>query len=329
MIDKIAIIGLGSIGSKYLKILKNNFPRIEVIVVRSGKGIKSLHKDINIKVIHSIDELIGNNIDAAIICSPATSHIKQAVKLANAGINVLIEKPLSDSLNGISELVDKIKKNKIIAHVGYLLRYDPSAIAFKNYIDKNTVGKILNVKIECQSFLPDWRPGVDYKKSVSASKNLGGGVLLELSHELNYLLWFFGKIKLVYAQFCNSGTLGIDVEESVDLIIKSTLEYNISVHINFNSRFSSRKCIVNGEKGELCWDVLSKTVTSKLIDQKENIDEFKFDSDQLFINQLNHFFNCIENNLLSLDSINEAIKTLELVEVSKKSYFCNKGIELK
>jgi predicted dehydrogenase len=328
LINKIAIIGLGSIGSRYLRILNSRFRDIEIIVVRSGKGSRSLEEKLANDVVYSIEESIEMGVQAAIISSPATDHLEQAIKLTKAGVHVLIEKPLSTSLNGIQELVKIINENKVIALVGYVLRYDPAANAFKNYIDSNILGDILSVNINCSSFLPDWRPGKDYKKSVSASKNLGGGVLLELSHELDYMSWFFGEIESTYGLLYNSKSLDIDVEESADLIIKSYLGYPISLHLDFNSRFSSRKCLVNGSKGSLVWDALEKTVLCRQVGHKQKIDRFEFERDDLFIKQINHFLDCVKNNSTPLVSVNDAIKTLELIEASRKSNELSKRVNL-
>ena len=136
MIKKIAIIGLGSIGKRYLRIFENSYPNINLIIVRATK--KKL--DYNLKpkhqIIYSINELPGLNVNAAIISTPSSIHIKQANFLVQSGINILIEKPLSDSLNGAKQFANLVAKNGVVALVGYMFRYDPSAIAFKNFIEK-------------------------------------------------------------------------------------------------------------------------------------------------------------------------------------------------
>ena len=88
----------------------------------------------------------------------------------------------------------------------------------------------------CYSYLPDWRSKRNYSKTSSAMKKLGGGVLLDLSHELDYIRWFFGEMKSVFANIQNSGTLDIDVEDSVDMIFESDKGFSVSVHLDFNSR---------------------------------------------------------------------------------------------
>ena len=84
-----------------------------------------------------------------------------------------------------------------------------------NIINSKKIGQILHVQVDCGSYLPDWRKGTDYRESVSAKAELGGGVLLELSHELDYIRWFFGEMISISANIQNSGTLGIDVEDDI------------------------------------------------------------------------------------------------------------------
>ena len=165
--------------------------------------------------------------------------------------------------------------------------------------------------------------------SVSASKNLGGGVLLELSHELDYINWFFNKTKFLYAQLYNSGQLQIEVEESADLILKNQKGYNVYVHLSFNSPFTERKCFIVGSKGTLEWDLIKKTIFHKLVNGKEKIKTFEFERNELFKNQINHFFDCVENGSRPVVSVDDGINALELVEASKLSHRQNKAIYLK
>lgn len=328
MLNNIAIIGLGSIGRRHLRILKEIKPEINITVVRTGKGNDCPEEQLADKVIFSIDEAIKYGCQAAIISSPATKHIEQATILAKAGVHLLIEKPLSSSIDGINNLIHTVEKNKIIGLIGYVLRYDPAAIKFKEYIDSGFIGKILHINVSCGSFLPDWRPGQNYKNTVSASSKLGGGVLLELSHELDYMRWFFDEMSYVYAYLSNSGTLDINVEESADLIFVSGEGYPISVHLDFNRKHPKRECVAQGTNGELIWNAIEQKVSWRLIGDNNGEDLFKFKRDDTFKWQIEHFFNCIENNDKPIVTINDAGETLKLIDAAKKSHKIGKRVAL-
>ena len=319
---------MGSVGRRHLRILKEIRPEIKITVVRSGKGSGCPEEKLADKVIFSLFKAIESGIQAAIISSPTSKHIKQANKLAEAGIHLLIEKPLSHSGYGINDLIYLVKKNKIVALIGYVMRHDKAAKKFKDYIDSKLLGELIHVNIECGSYLPDWRPDQNYKTTVSVSEELGGGVLLELSHELDYMRWFFGEMTHVYAQLNNTGILDINVEESADLIFTSEAGYSISVHLDFNRRYVSRKCIIQGANGELIWDAIARKVSWRLIGNNTGEDLFKFQRDDIFKWQLEHFLDCIKNGNKPIVTAKDAGKTVKLIEAAKKSYKVGKRVAL-
>lgn len=319
IINKLGIIGLGSIGKRHLRLVKEIRPDIEVIVMRSGHGASCKEEKIATKIVSSIDLIIAEGIQAAIISSPATLHIEQSLDLAKAGIHLLIEKPISKTSDGINQLLKILNEKNLIAMVGYVLRQDPGAIKFKKLIDDNSVGGILHARIECGSYLPEWRPGLDYKKTVSARSELGGGALLELSHELDYLHWFFGKPKDVQAMLRNSGLLGIDVEDQVDLLITSAQGYCISVQIDFNRRHLERKCKVLTTEGELTWDAVNKNVTYKLAEKVEKIYSYDNERDYIYRKQLNIFIDCIENNITPPVTIENGVDVMKLIDSAREA----------
>ena len=314
IINKLGIIGLGSIGKKHLRLLKEIRPDIEIIVMRSGHGDTCKEEKIATKIVSSIKKVIDEGVQAAIISSPAILHLEQSLELAKSGVHLLIEKPLSHKSDGINELLKILNENNLIAMVGYGLRYDPGAIHFKKLMDSNLIGDILHARIECGSYLPEWRPGSDYKKTVSAQSELGGGALSELSHELDYLHWFFGKPKDVQAQIRNSGLLDIDVEDQVDLLITSGQGYCISVQIDFNRRHLERKCKVLTTKGEVTWDAVNKNVTCNFVDKGETTYNYDNERDYIYRKQLKVFIDCVENNNSPSVTIENGVDVVKLID---------------
>jgi predicted dehydrogenase len=229
---------------------------------------------------------------------------------------------------GVNELLEAAEIAGIIGLVGYCLRFDPGAGKFKEMLDNDLTGQLLHVQVECGSYLPDWRPGQDYRQTVSALKELGGGALLELSHELDYIYWFFGDITSVYAYLHNSGTLRIDVEESADLILTNHEGLPISMHLDFNSRHAKRCCTVHGTNGKLTWDAIKKQVIWCREDTNPIFEFFEDDSDHKYREQLQHFLDCIENNNSPAVTLKDSTVALRLVEAAKKSHETGKNIVL-
>jgi len=326
MINCLAIVGLGSIGRRHLRLISEIRPDIKIIVVRSGHGSACDEEKMAVKVTDSIGDAIKEGIQAAIISSPATLHLKQSLELAKNGIHLLIEKPISHTSDRVKELLKIVNENRITIMVGYVLRYDLGAMKFKNWLDNKVKGKILHARIECGSYLPDWRPDQDYRKTVSALPELGGGVLLELSHELDYLHWFFGNPVDVQAQIRNSGTLDINVEDQADLLITSKQGYPITVQIDFNRRHIERKCKVLTTEGELIWDAVNKNVTWKGVNKEQSKYEYNNERNSIYRKQLEVFFDCIENDNDPIVTVKDGINVISLIDAVRNA--SEKGIKV-
>ena len=328
MINNIGIIGLGSIGRRHLRLVRELRPKLNIIAVRSGKGKKVEEEKLLNAVVHSLEEAIDYGIEAAIVATPAVYHIQQAIELMENGIHVLIEKPLSHSLDNVNELLKAQKKSKAVGLVGYCLRYNIGALKFYEILKKKKKGQILHVQVDCGSYLPGWRKGQDYRESVSAKSELGGGVLLELSHELDYIRWFFGEIKSVFANIQNSDTLEIDVEDCVDMIFESEHGFPVNVHLDFNSRSNRRVCIARCSNGDLIWDAINNEVIWRPADRPEDMKKFQNNRDYIYKEQLNHFFDCIENNKPPSVSLDDGFAVLNMIASAKKSYMTGKKVAI-
>jgi predicted dehydrogenase len=328
LINNIGIIGLGSIGCRHLRLVREIRPELNIIAVRSGQGEKVQEEKLAYTVLYSLDEVIDAGVKAAVVATPATAHIQQAIDLMEKGIHILIEKPLSHSLDNVNELLRVEKESKRVGLVGYCLHYNTGALKFNDMLKNKKIGQILHVRVDCGSYLPEWRKGQDYRESVSAKAELGGGVLLELSHELDYIRWFFGEMKNVSANIQNSGTLGIDVEDSVDMIFESEQGFPVSVHLDFNSRSTRRKCITRCSNGDLIWDIVANKVIWHPADGSEEVETYQNDRDYIYKEQLNHFFDCIENKKRPLVSIDNGVAVLRMVESAKESHQTGKRIVL-
>ena len=326
IINRLAIIGLGSIGKRHLRLIAEIRPDIEIIVMRSGHGSVCKEEQLATKIVHSVDEVVNEGVQAAIVSSPATLHLEQSLELAKRGVHLLIEKPISHTSDRVNELLKILDENDLTAMVGYVLRYDHGAIKFKKWLDNKIKGKILHVRIECGSYLPDWRPDQNYRKTVSALPELGGGVLLELSHELDYLHWFFGESVDVQAQIRNSGTLDINVEDQADLLITSKQGYPITVQIDFNRRHIERKCKVLTTEGELIWDAVNKNVTWKGVNKEQSKYEYNNERNSIYRKQLEVFFDCIENDNDPIVTVKDGINVISLIDAVRNA--SEKGIRV-
>ena len=183
---KAALIGLGAMGKNHARVLKS-LPGVDLVAVFDPATTPGSSE---LPIVSSLQELIEIKPDYCVIATPTYTHEEIAVQLMEAGINIFIEKPIFDKIEENVDLVSLIQKNNIKTYIACNLRFHPSIKFLKNFIEK-TSKKINEVNVYCGSYLPSWRSGTNYTESYSAKKNMGGGVHLDLIHELDYIIWLF------------------------------------------------------------------------------------------------------------------------------------------
>ena len=267
---------------------------------------------------YSIIDGIAWNPDAAIICSPASMHLNQANKLLSNNIPVLIEKPLltgEENTEEIDRLFDLAKQ--LTVEVGYVNRYHPLAEEVKIILDKKELGKVVDAEFYCGSWLKDWRKNINYEQSVSTKKELGGGALLELSHEIDMAYYLFGKIKLKGAILVNTGLLKTDAEDMATLICKDNKDASISIRLNYCSQPSKRHLNIRGELGEIEWDLIEQSLTVIKYDSSKEVKSIKIERNKLFEMQLLHFFESIKMPKEPKCSIAEALQVVKCIQQAR------------
>jgi len=316
---KILIVGFGSIGKKHFGQAKKFCPYSDVRVMRNNPNVI---EDDKTPFIFGLDEALIFKPDFVVIASPAPFHIQQALAFAEIGAHLLIEKPLSISLKDVDLLKTKIDEKGIQVLIGYNLRYMPSLIFFRNYIKQGGVGSVYHVHSETGQFLPSWRPDTDYRKTVSAQSSLGGGVLFELSHELDYLLWIFGGAINISSFISKSSDLEVDTDDSVDVLMSMEGSPSVSDHLDFYRHDTTRTCRVIGDKGTLVWNAIDKTVRMYKKDSGKWNVIFK-DSNMhhsTYDDEWKNFLSCINSpSVEPVVTLEDGVKVLNLIERIKKS----------
>lgn len=326
---KYLFVSFGSISERHIINLKKLYPNSLIGVLRlSNIYIK---KKINVDFIfHNLDEALSFKPSAVFVCSPANTHIKIASIFAKKNIPIFIEKPLSTNLVGLNFFLERIQKNKIPLMVGYNLKFMESFIKLKHFIDKQKVGNILSVISEVGQYLPYWRPEKDYSKTVSAQNKLGGGAILELSHEIDYICYLFGIPNFIFASGGKVSNLKIDVEDIVDLsLIYDSPKKIINIHMDFLQRDYIRKCKIIGSKGTLIWDLSSGSIDLSTQKKRKNIFKLRNknqDIRQSYLSEIKYFI----KNLNKFDSlrINHDKNVLKVLVAAKKSLKSRKLIKI-
>ena len=324
MIKRILVVGNGSIGSRHLRIAREQFPNAEINVL--GRSVVSTIPEFSSGYLTTLEEAIQYAPQIAVIANPSTFHIPVAQALAKTGTHLLIEKPISSAIDGVFELIETCKEHDCVLQVGYNLRYSPSLQNFRELLHAGLIGEFLSVRCEVGQYLPTWRPENDYRLGVSANKDLGGGVLLELSHELDYLQWIFGDVDWVRATLTQQSSLEIDVEDSAHLTLgfkfKTSPHQLIgTVNMDFIRHDQTRICTAIGSKGSLMWDGIAGEVS--LFEEGASSWKRLFTHspprDETYIAEWREFVNCVESGKAPSITGQDGLRVLEVVESARCS----------
>ena len=177
MLERILVVGLGSIGTRHVRLVRKLIPGLQIVVLRHQSCQDTNEPGID-HCVTSPDEALRFRPQAAVVANPASLHLDVALPLAHAGVHLLVEKPISSTTQGVSELIEACRTRGITLMTGYNLRFLSSLRRFRELLEEKRVGRVLSVRAEIGQFLPSWRPGSDYRQTVSAKAALGGGVLL-------------------------------------------------------------------------------------------------------------------------------------------------------
>lgn len=325
MIDRILIVGYGSIGSRHFRLARQLFPNADIRLLRHQPG-EVIPADAN-GCFHDLASALAFEPHLAVVANPAPFHLRVAFPLAERGVHLLIEKPLSDSVAEVSRLIEVCKSHQCILMTGYNLRFLPSLTRFRDLVRSGEfAGKIASVRCEVGQYLPTWRQGVDYRKGVSARKDLGGGALLELSHEIDYLCWIFGRVDWVSASLLRQGGLDIDVEDSAHLLLGFEAAADghqlvASLNMDFIRHDTTRSCVAIGSEGSLRWNALTGCVDffARGSANWQTIYTHVPERDESYFSQLNHLLRLVEHRETPLVSGEDGLRVMEVIDAARKA----------
>lgn len=330
---KALVVGLGSIGKRHLNNLRELLPQADITVWRQHtqpSDDQASYPNAN-RIVYSFDDAMAYRPEIAIIASPPVFHIETGLQLAQEGVSLLIEKPFSNQLDDVERLIQLSASRGQTLMIGYNLRFHPSLLCLKKTLDDGKIGRVLSVIAEVGQYLPDWRPGSDYTQNVSAQVRLGGGVVLELSHELDYTRWLVGEVQAVSAQIGKLSDLTLDVEDSADIHLRFAHGVFGSIHLDMLQRIPTRTCKLIGTDGTLIWDGISNYVRFYSASDRAWQDVFParpLDRNKMFLSEIQHFLDCIQLGTKPLVTGEDGLQVLRIALAAKESAFLQRTIYL-
>lgn len=301
----VLIVGLGSIGRRHIKILKEIID-CSIFVFRQKNKNKEDIPEVE-GYIFKWEDLQYKDIDFAIICNPSVFHVDTAIILAQKSIPFIIEKPVCVSMNKIPQLIRIVNDKKLPVLVGFNLKYHYLYKKVKEIIASNKMGKMYSFLAETGQYLPDWRD-FDYTRSSSAQKELGGGVIFDLTHEIDLAVDLLGEVNYFSCFKDKMSSLKIDTEDIAEITLSHKNRGISHIHLDYLQKEYTRKFKLILEKGEIYWDYSLGKI--KLTTENKSSDFFQpegYTRDDTFKSQFKHWFDVLKGKQKPLVSLEKGI----------------------
>lgn len=301
---KVLIVGLGSIAKKHIEALQILKVDIKIYALRSNPNTEIEEGVVNI---YNLDE-VNIRFDFAIISNPTHLHYQIIEKLANRGIPLFIEKPAIHSLDNAEELVAIIEDKKIVTYVACNLRFHPCLTFLKNKIITESL-RINELNVYCGSYLPDWRPGKDFREIYSANASMGGGVHLDLFHEIDYTTWLFGFPNKSSSVLRNVSSLNVDSFDYANYSLQYDA-FTANIILNYYRRKPKREIEIILEDDIWTVDLIKNEI--KNVNGEYLFKAVDFNVKDTYLFQLDYFISCLNNNQIPMNSFVESIEILKI-----------------
>ena len=317
---KFLICGLGSMGYRHLRSLRK-LGDFGIWAYSTGKSTIEQHrKEENPpdRVFDSLELALNAGPDAALVTNPTFLHLEVAQQIVERGIPIFIDKPLDCNLRRVENFKTTVEEKQIPVLIGFNLMFHPAILKISELLENQVIGDVITASAHWGAYLPEWHPWEDYKKCYSARSDMGGGVVLTMCHELNYLTHFFGKINKCIAMELTKRKLNISAEEGVDVLMKHESGVHSNVHLSFAQKPERRSLDIVGEKGNLHWDS-NHGASEIIVEDGQNRQVYTFEdndigttTEQSYYNEMMHFISVAQKMVESRVPLTKGIEDLEL-----------------
>ena len=292
---KVLIVGFGSIGRRHLNNLNKLGFKGELFCFR--RKMEQIEGFPHVRILTTPLQVFDIRPDVMFICNPSHLHAKWINIAADLNCHTFVEKPVVTSISALDSL-RKLRSSfaERVFFVGYMMRYHKGILALKKMLDDKLIGSVYHARVEFGGYLPSW-PYVDYKESYAARLDMGGGVILTISHEVDLVEYLFGESHELTAIKSRTKLLDISAEEMAEIIFNYE-DKQVSLHLDYLQKDYRRNIRVLGDEGSLTWDWNRSTITLKKIGELENeiFQIADFDVNDLYLDEVADFLDLIEKN---------------------------------
>jgi predicted dehydrogenase len=339
---KFLIAGLGSIGRRHFRNLIALGEK-DIILLRTRKATLPDDELAGVPVETDLQAALQNHKpEAVLVANPTSLHLDVAIPAAEAGCHILLEKPVSHSLERLDILQKAAGKSRSKILVGFQFRYHPTVNKARELIQSNALGKILTVHAHWGEYLPQWHPWEDYRQSYAARADLGGGVIVTLTHPLDYLRYLLGDVESLWSFNGHISPLEIDVEDAAEIGLKFINGAVGGVHVNYFQRPPVHRLEIVGTDGTLRWDNADGVLNfykfgatfgsysdHPLTPVMESFSPPEgFERNQLFVAQMRHFIEVVRGEAEPICSLEDGVHALRLALAAHRSQETSRMVKL-
>jgi glutamate-1-semialdehyde aminotransferase/spore coat polysaccharide biosynthesis protein SpsF (cytidylyltransferase family)/predicted dehydrogenase len=315
------VVGCGSIGRRHARNLKSLGVKQLGFCDTSPEALKQCLQEVSGEVFSDYSEALQKfKPDIVLLCTPPVYHVEEARAALRAQAHVFIEKPLSHESSGIQALIAEARRRDRNVQIGYNMRFHPGLQILKEVIDSGKIGRVMWLNVEAGQYLPDWRPWQNYRESYSARYELGGGIILDGSHELDYICWLLGRPTEVTCRAEHLSSLDVDVEDSAWIYLSFPERRRAELHLDFVQRVYTRTCKVVGEGGTAFWDFSIPEVRWFSTEHSTWTSiPFVFEANDMYVAEMIHFLESLGTGTGPMIDLDQGRDVIRVVEAAKKS----------
>lgn len=327
---KILIAGLGSIGRRHL----NNLLALgesDIVLYRTHRSTLPETELADIPVETNLSAALAHKPQAVIIANPTSLHMEIAIPAAQHGCHLLLEKPISASLDRVDELQSIIAKSGSQVLVGFQFRFHPTLQQLRQALQQGLIGQPISARAHWGEYLPVWHPWEDYRQGYSARADLGGGVVLTLCHPLDYLCWILGDVRSLFAFTGKLSDLELEVEDTAEIGLRFRNGTLGSVHLDYIQRPPAHHIEIIGTQGSMRWnntDGCLQIYQSEGDKWQKQQPQPGFHRNDMFLAEMRHFLAVARGEQSPICPLDEGVRALKLALAVHESQIAGKVINL-
>ncbi len=319
---KFLIAGLGSIGRRHFRNLISLGEK-DIILLRTRKATLPDDELAGYPVETDLQEALKKHQpDAVIVSNPTAFHLDVAIPAAETGCAILLEKPISHSMERLDQLEKAVRKSGAKILVAFQFRFHPGMFRAKQLIETGEIGRIISAHVHFGEYLPAWHPWEDYRQGYAARADMGGGVVLTQCHSLDYLPWLVGKVALVWGFTGKLGDLEVDVEDTAKIGLRFSSGALGSLHLDYNRQPPVHTFDIAGTQGTIKWDFTDGATRIYRAERKDwEVYPLPagWERNVMFMEQMKHFLAVVRGEAEPACTFEDGIQVQRLVEAVHES----------